>query len=72
MEDVVMVNRSSVYAAELEFLDLEYVDCVDDNDLSNIAAVCRGTLLIKDYYSHDVEPKILLRGSKHPLIVREL
>jgi hypothetical protein len=29
-------------------------------------------LLIKDYYSHDVEPKILLRGSKHPLIVREL
>ena len=38
-------------------LTLGYCDKVDDNDLSEIVAVCRGTLTIEDYYGENIKPK---------------
>ncbi|ELU06923.1 hypothetical protein CAPTEDRAFT_218356 [Capitella teleta] len=68
IDEVAVINRSTVYAPMLQFLDLEYVDCVQDDQLCHIVAVCRGTLVIKDYYSYDVEPKIFSKGPGCPIL----
>ncbi|KAJ8313411.1 hypothetical protein KUTeg_009039 [Tegillarca granosa] len=58
-EDLYMPHRSTVYAPNLRFLDLEYCDQVTDKDLAEIVAVCRGSLQIIDYYREDVCPALL-------------
>ncbi|KAK3750581.1 hypothetical protein QZH41_018189, partial [Actinostola sp. cb2023] len=49
--------RSTTHCPVLRHLVLEYSDKVNDDHLSQIVAVCRGTLSIRDYYSQPIEPK---------------
>ena len=49
--------RSTSYAPSLRHVALEYSDKVNDDHLSQIVCVCRGTLYIRDYYGQPVEPK---------------
>ncbi|XP_048580508.1 uncharacterized protein LOC5516976 [Nematostella vectensis] len=49
--------RSQTYAPLLKQVVLEYSDKINDDHLAQIVAVCRGTLLITDYYAMPVKPK---------------
>ncbi len=55
-EDLCLPHRSTVYATRLKWLDIEYCDKVNDTQMAEIAAVCRGTLKIRNYYGEIVEP----------------
>ncbi|XP_066926221.1 uncharacterized protein [Clytia hemisphaerica] len=49
--------RSKVYQPRLKNLSLSYCDKVDDDQLSDIVSVCRGTLVITGYFGEAIEPK---------------
>ena len=49
--------RSVNYAPLLRRLTLGYCDKVNDNHLSEIVAVCRGTLMIEDYYGEAIKAR---------------
>ncbi|XP_013411634.1 F-box/LRR-repeat protein 2-like [Lingula anatina] len=55
-EDLFLPHRSTSYASELRYLNLEYCDMVNDIHLGELVAVCRGTLHIVGYYGEAVEP----------------
>ncbi|CAG2186128.1 unnamed protein product [Mytilus edulis] len=58
-EELCVPYRSTTYAANLQILELEYCDCVDDNHLAEIVAVCRGSLHIVDYFSEAIKPVMI-------------
>jgi len=55
--DFYVPYRSVNFVPRLSKLTLGYCDKVNDNDLAEIVAVCRGTLAIEDYYGVIVEAK---------------
>nr|XP_006813346.1 PREDICTED: uncharacterized protein LOC102802577 [Saccoglossus kowalevskii] len=58
-EDLHVPRRSISYIPRMSHIDLEYCDKINDQQMAEIVAVCRGTLSIKDYYGQKVEPKLL-------------
>lgn len=55
--DFYMPFRSCNYVPHLQKLTLGYCDKLNDIHLAEIVAVCRGTLLIEDYYGEAIKPK---------------
>ena len=53
-------QRSMTFAPRLSFMDLEYCDRLDDRLLSDVVAVCQGTLRVRDYYGEDIVPAWLV------------
>ena len=62
-EELCVPHRSTTYAPSLQILELEYCDCVDDNHLAEIVAVCRGSLYIIDYFREIIKP-VLIHAQK--------
>ena len=58
-EELCVPHRSTTYAPSLQILELEYCDCVDDNHLAEIVAVCRGSLYIIDYFREIIKPVLI-------------
>ncbi|CAC5357286.1 unnamed protein product [Mytilus coruscus] len=58
-EELCVPYRSTTYAPNLQILELEYCDCVDDNHLAEIVAVCRGSLFIVDYFREAIKPVMI-------------
>lgn len=56
-KDFYLPFRSLHYAADLRHLSLNYCDNVNDEKLSEIVTVCRGTLVIDDYYGEPIQQK---------------
>lgn len=55
-EEIYLPHRSTCYAPALRFISLEYCDGLNDSHLSEIVAICRGTLKVQDYYGQNLEP----------------
>lgn len=62
-EELCVPHRSTTYAPSLQILELEYCDCVDDDHLAEIVAVCRGSLYIVDYFREAIKP-VLIHAQK--------
>ncbi|KAL3885402.1 hypothetical protein ACJMK2_025465 [Sinanodonta woodiana] len=58
-EELYLPHRSQVYTPNLRTLLLEYSDLVNDTQLSEIVAVCRGSLQIIDYYGEQMKPALI-------------
>ena len=50
------LKRSTAFVPNLSVLDLEYSDLVEDKRLELIVKVCRGSLLVTDYYGRQLVP----------------
>lgn len=58
-EAVCFPHRSTTFATNLQHLSLEYCDSITDSDTEDIVTVCRGSLIVIDYYSWAVKPRLL-------------
>ncbi|XP_074649241.1 uncharacterized protein LOC141904540 [Tubulanus polymorphus] len=49
-------HRSTSYAINLRYINLNYCDRINDSQLNEIAYCCAGSLRIIDYYGYEIEP----------------
>ncbi|XP_056002186.1 uncharacterized protein LOC125662696 [Ostrea edulis] len=61
-EELYFPHRSTHFATNLQSLCLEYCDSITDTDMEDIVTVCRGSITVIDYYSCQVQPKLLKLG----------
>ena len=47
-EELSLPHRSTVYAPNLRRLEMEYSDAVNDRQMQEVVAVCRGSLAVID------------------------
>lgn len=52
-------HRSTTFATNFQHRSLEYCDSIIDSDMEDIVAVCRGSLIIIDYYKWVVKHRLL-------------